>query len=648
MDVTRHTPVRRNDSRIDELEALLDQTAALRDTPIEPAAFTSRLLEAAMRAASASGAALWKRGPDGLWQEEGLVGSCPAASKSRAAFAEAAGAKHRILWISPGGRAAADGPQNDSRDWMILSPTSTGRALELSMPADVAQDRGLLTEVARSFAELAGEFFESRELDALRRQALHWRRLEAFVAAIHGSLATGPTAYAIANEGRLVAGCDRLTVTVGPGRQVAAVSGVEAPDRRSDAVTSIGELAAAAVASGQARWDLGSESIDPIRLARAWEACRASSGAKRVQIAVLNEKTGRGHRPIGVLVAEWFDEARLTGPGIEPIAHHAESALANAVGATPGAIGSAVRVVTRPLGPRALPKTVVVTALLSAAVAALCLWPAEFSVDARGQLRPVVQREVFAPRDGIVRTLNVRHGQQVSAGGELLVLADPSLDLDLEQVLGDLRTARQRLISIQAARTTAPASGRPADQALNRQGQLAGEEKELEERLAGLEKQLKILEHERDALTVLSPIDGVVLTWETADRLESRPVRRGQRLLTVAQPDGDWLVELFVPDRRIGHVLKARDATKELKLDYLIATDPAVTYHETVDSIALSTEPHDGTDASVKVTARISKADLGDLRPGSTVVGKIQCGRRPIGYVWFHDLFESFRTHVLF
>ncbi len=125
--------------------------------------------------------------------------------------------------------------------------------------------------------------------------------------------------------------------------------------------------------------------------------------------------------------------------------------------------------------------------------------------------------------------------------------------------------------------------------------------------MAGLEKQLEILEREQHALTVKSPITGVVLTWETDERLDARPVRRGQRLLTVAQPDGDWLLELFVPDRSIGHVLAAQQSMPELKIDYLIATDPAVTHHETVDSIALSTEAHEDDEPSVRVTARVDR-----------------------------------------
>ena len=30
------------------------------------------------------------------------------------------------------------------------------------------------------------------------------------------------------------------------------------------------------------------------------------------------------------------------------------------------------------------------------------------------------------------------------------------------------------------------------------------------------------------------------------------------------------------------------------------------------------------------------------------VIAKIDCGRRPLGYVWLHDLIEAVRTRILF
>ena len=634
--------------RLDELEALLEQTAALSETSIAADVFSPRLLEAAMRAAAAAGAALWAADYEGVWRDEAVVGSVEGGHEGRVAFARAAADKRRILFVPPGGRAETGGPLNESDGWLLFAPAPSGRVLELCLGRDVGNDRRLLTEVARSFAELAGGFFERQELSVLRQRAMHWRRLEAFVAAVHAPLDLAPTAYAVANEGRLIVGCDRLSVALGRRGRIAAVSGVERPDRRADAVGHIERIAAATVRSGGQRWLLTEDSPEgpplPRPLARAWQEYRTAVGAKQLEVIVLR---GRDNRDLGVLVAEWFGEPRQEGEGLESIAVHAGSALTNARQATPGFFGRALRTVAAPFRLRHLPKSLLVVTAAAAVAAMLLFWEIDFSVAARGQLRPAAQNEVFAPRDGIVRSLNVRHGQSVRTGDTLLELADPALDFDLERVLGELRTSRQRLISVQAARTTGPAAGRAND--AGRSAQLAGEEKELLERLAGLERQLEILERERDALKVVSPIDGVVLTWETADRLESRPVRRGQRLLTVARPEGDWLLELYVPDRKIGHVREARAASDgKLAIDYLLATDPSVTHHETVDSIALSTERHIDDEPSVRLTAHVERSQVRDPRPGATVVANVRCGQRPAGYVWFRELIEAIQTRVLF
>ncbi len=35
-------------------------------------------------------------------------------------------------------------------------------------------------------------------------------------------------------------------------------------------------------------------------------------------------------------------------------------------------------------------------------------------------------------------------------------------------------------------------------------------------------------------------------------------------------------------------------------------------------------------------------------RAGATVTGKVHCGRRSLGYVWFHDLFAFIQAKVFF
>lgn len=48
------------------------------------------------------------------------------------------------------------------------------------------------------------------------------------------------------------------------------------------------------------------------------------------------------------------------------------------------------------------------------------------------------------------------------------------------------------------------------------------------------------------------------------------------------------------------------------------------------------------------VKVAIDKADLSYLKPGATVSAKIYCGRRAVGYVWFHSVIAFIQSHILF
>ena len=62
----------------------------------------------------------------------------------------------------------------------------------------------------------------------------------------------------------------------------------------------------------------------------------------------------------------------------------------------------------------------------------------------------------------------------------------------------------------------------------------------------------------------------------------------------------------------------------------------------------MSTELDVDQKPGVLVTVRINRDQIPQLRPGATVLPKIHCGRKPIGYVWFHDLWDALRTQLFF
>src|SRR5690606_5960269 len=112
---------------------------------------------------------------------------------------------------------------------------------------------------------------------------------------------------------------------------------------------------------------------------------------------------------------------------------------------------------------------------------------------------------------------------------------------------------------------------------------------------------------------------------------------RGQALLTVADLDGPWILELRVADDRAGHVLEARSKQDDLEVTFLLASDPQHEYQGRITDVALATELDEAHDSALRVTVEFPKRDVPGLRPGATAIAKIHCGRRSLGYVWLHD-----------
>ena len=167
--------------------------------------------------------------------------------------------------------------------------------------------------------------------------------------------------------------------------------------------------------------------------------------------------------------------------------------------------------------------------------------------------------------------------------------------------------------------------------------------------LDSLKRKLEIRESQRELLTVNSPISGEVMTWNLAERLRSRPVQRGQLLLDVAKLDGPWTLELNLPDRRIAHVLRADKVSDEpLRVTFLLASQTAKTYSGRVVKLAKATRVDPEIGQNLLVTVEFDPTEVEFRKPGSVVQAKIHCGKKPLGYVWLHSVFEFIQSRVLF
>jgi multidrug efflux pump subunit AcrA (membrane-fusion protein) len=292
---------------------------------------------------------------------------------------------------------------------------------------------------------------------------------------------------------------------------------------------------------------------------------------------------------------------------------------------------------------RTLPKTLLVLAALAAATLVLLCFPADFDLAAKGKLQPCVRRDVFAHLDGVVAEVPVKHEQLVTRGQVLARMTNNALSVEIANTEGQKRTTRERIISGRRAEL----DGR--DQTIEQRNQLAGELSELRQVEENIDRLLSLLRQKEEQLVVRADMDGQVVTWNVRSNLLGRPVQKGQLLMTIVDLGGAWELELDAPERRMGHIARAAEQMPDgLQVRFTVASHPGSSFPGRVVEMQRAAEVHGEDGNTVRLRVAIDRDELPDLRTATTVTARIHCGRRPLGYVLFHDLIETLQTRVLF
>lgn len=658
------------------MEQSIDHLAELARSNIEPGRFFGEVLGRAMQPGGASRAILWRQSLEGAWQPAGEV---PAHDKLDAASIElrqellvevSTDEQPRIVSTIPGlNNSVVNGLGADGSH--VLSPIRhAGQAVGILETRHGLNAAGQLPPDTFQFfaalCEITADFLSQHELQQLRRARTIWQQWDQFSQRLWQSLDLSAVCAAVANDGRLLAGCDRVSVLIRRGRvfTLKSVSGVERIEPRSTATRSLESLARLVAREGRSVWrglnepttndpsasQAKSHAISDLRLADLLQRHVRDSGAMGIGIVPVMAKRDEQDRSLAsaVLLFEQFQTLNdLAGWQTQGELLAARSGLT---------LRAAIERHDIPwLGlwqriqrlPQMLlrPVTLLVLMLLAGIVAALVLIPAEFTVTGPAELWPAQRRDVFASTSGIVEQILVAHGDDVQQDQPLLVLRDPELETETPRLIGEIATVNERLKGVQAARLV----GGNTPDAVSRARQLTADEEELKERQRTLELQRKLIEERRAGLTLRSPIAGKVLTWDVSQHLMARPVERGQALLSVGDTAGPWVVEVRVADKNIGHVLRAKQGRDSgLDVDFLLASEPGKTYRGQVRDVSLSSEADDAAQAHVRVVVGFNRTQMEQPRPGATALPRIRCGQQPLGYVWLHDLIDAIRTRLLF
>ncbi len=662
-----------NDDAWQHVELLVHEIARLSREDISPRKFYRELLERSIRAVAGMGGAIWSISEDDKiccemaieWEMLNL--SEPnQVEKHSAEFADHARLLRSVIQA---GLPSVTLPRGDAPDrHEALNPTGhvllfcplkeenriVGLMEVLQRPDVSPATRDGNIELLGALCELADDFYRNQKLRSLTERAEYWSRFEAFVAAVHHQPDLNATAIAITNEGRRLVECGRLSVVLRTGSRcrMLAVSGVDTIHRRSNVVRVAEKLCRETLREGMPIWYEMPTNISPgsDQMSQALAEFEQHAECRSLAVLPLNvAPASQTDRYEAALILEWFTPQEFHPAHQQrgrELARQAASALKQSLNVETMPLLPLMRglqTAGRATGFQTLPRLLVLVVILAGCVFGLITVETDFTVEGQAELQPATQRDIFAPGDGIVSRLNIPENIRIQEQTTLARIYDPTLEFETNKVAGELRTASQRLEGVSAARLTA---AQQRDQSPVRLNQLAAEEAELKSLAESLQKQYDMLTERADQLSVRAPITGTILTWDAKHLLKDRPVSRGQRLLTMADLTGKWEVRMRVPDDQIGHVVQAAEKSGEaLPVTFVLATNPDEVHQGEVAKIATATETDDVGGATVLVTIRFDRKSVSELRPGSSVLPRIRCGRRSLGYVWFHDFINYFEKH---
>ena len=418
--------------------------------------------------------------------------------------------------------------------------------------------------------ELAGDFLKSHQLRHFSHRQTLWTQLEDFTRTVHASLDPRTTAYTIANEGRRLIECDRVSVAIRKGKKckIEAISGQDLFDKRSNTVRLLGKLATAVVATGEAVWYTGETRDLAPQVEDAVQEYVDEAHSKTVAVLPLGrpappEEDDRSKReepepPIGALIVEQIEDSRVSASLVQRsgvVCQHSSAALANALEHQ----NLFLMPVWRALGKtrwvvqgRTLPKTLSIAGAVLLLLLVLVLWPAQFSLEAKGTLEPVDRQNIYAGINGVVEDLDVAHGDMVAKDQLLARLRNTDLGVAVQDIVGKQMAGKERLGMIERA-----LKGRLS---IEERLKLEGEKAELNQTLRSLDEQLTLYKAKQLELNVRSPIAGQVITWDLRNRSDLPAGAAGPGVDAGGRSQRPVELELHMPENHIGHVVKAQQA----------------------------------------------------------------------------------------
>jgi len=252
------------------LSQRLDEVARLCEGTLPPGSFYGELLQRLLESLAAVAGSVWIRTPQGNLQQQFQVNMQQAGLDNDNARSQH-DALLRLAFMQPQPMSlppnSTMGPAEDGRP----SPGNPTPYLLLLVPIRQNEQTIGLIEVLQGpnrpaaavpgflqymamMADLASRYQRNQLVGQLVGQQQLWVQLEAFARAVHSSLNPTEVAFHVANEGRRLIECDRVSVATRKGgtrTAVEAVSGCDVVEKRSNQVRLMRKLCEAVLDWGE-------------------------------------------------------------------------------------------------------------------------------------------------------------------------------------------------------------------------------------------------------------------------------------------------------------------------------------------------------------------------------------------------------------
>lgn len=566
----------------------------------------------------------------------------------------------------------ADNPQDYPSPFLLLFAPLLDRketcrgALELLQRGDISpQAQEGYLRFLNQVAQLFQRWNEHQDLARLSDDVDQWQERMKFISETHRSIDPTETAYAIANEARRLLKCDRVSVGKWNGSRckIEAISSQDRFDNRANVVRLLSNVATASVSAETPFWITGdTEGLAPEVASKINEYLDEAHSRTLAVIPLLcqppqlpdlemRSRRREKARKLGVIVFEYFDRD-VPEVSIEDdcklIVEQSELAMENS--------RKHSEIFLQPVWKRLgwlqqvlfrdhFAKTMSALGALFLISLLLIFWPRELTMKVDGVMQPTVRKTIFSPSQSDIVDVKFEQLQKVNAGDELMVLQDPNLEQRIERLQSDINRQQEEFKIASSALSREKDPDRQAEFAANRKMALA--------MIDSLNRQMRILETEREKLVLRSPIAGTVLSASRVSDLQGLPASPSEPLFTVADLNGSWQLELKIPEGRVGYVREAMmDSTEDPIVDFMIGSNPNVALKGRLVYVSRRAIPSQEGVPEFRAVVIIDAEELIDrhdeLYSGVGATARIRCGQTSLGFTLFYQVYDWFRTTVFF